>query len=560
MTAALAARAQHATPSRVAVLACSCSIALGVNALAVNQGLQRAWLEEIWLPRVPHGLELHIAAGVVALLATVATVLAWRSGRAAAALWPALRWAPVFALATWFALLAFPAPLARFDVQLAACVSAALWSALLGLAAWWSAPRWPRWLRRLEIVALELALCTAAAELGLRWLRDAGGSFVLASETAEAESFVLANRRKPGSPYFGFTVDSNGMVDEEPDRLGPEQPWVACIGDSFSVAVVPHHRHYTTIAERELGVPIYNLGVSSSGPREYRYMLERFALPRAPKLVVIALFIGNDIAGSDKSAEAHTRLWCDPRDSVLTMLAHRWQVIAAERREREVARAASEENPDSIEFIHRVGKRWQIERRMPWLRDPLVERETFTRERFLQIERTRLWFLLRRSLPRYQGIFDDLARLQASCGDTTLAVLLIPDEYQVDDALWEELAHPPFPADIERDLPQKALKAWLDEHGIPHLDLLPALRAAEPLADGKRHVYHLNDTHLNTRGNKIVGLALAEFVRSLEAFELPEKSRKPKRAAGGERKGKRGRSAEKPLDETSEVEGQQQQR
>jgi hypothetical protein len=44
--------------------------------------------------------------------------------------------------------------------------------------------------------------------------------------------------------------------------------------------------------------------------------------------------------------------------------------------------------------------------------------------------------------------------------------------------------------------------------------VLPHLRAAPREDDGKLHVYHLRDTHLNRKGNEIVGRALAEFVRN----------------------------------------------
>jgi hypothetical protein len=53
--------------------------------------------------------------------------------------------------------------------------------------------------------------------------------------------------------------------------------------------------------------------------------------------------------------------------------------------------------------------------------------------------------------------------------------------------------------------------------GIPVFDLLPVMRAVEPLADGKRHLYHLTDTHWNVRGNAVAGAELAKFVRALLA-------------------------------------------
>ena len=38
------------------------------------------------------------------------------------------------------------------------------------------------------------------------------------------------------------------------------------------------------------------------------------------------------------------------------------------------------------------------------------------------------------------------------------------------------------------------------------------MRAVPKEADGRRHLYHLRDTHWNARGNELAGEALAKFV------------------------------------------------
>ena len=60
---------------------------------------------------------------------------------------------------------------------------------------------------------------------------------------------------------------------------------------------------------------------------------------------------------------------------------------------------------------------------------------------------------------------------------------------------------------------------WLSRQGIPTVDLLPPLLAVEPLADGRRHLFHLRDTHFNARGNDVAGKALAEGLRALLGLE-----------------------------------------
>jgi lysophospholipase L1-like esterase len=92
-----------------------------------------------------------------------------------------------------------------------------------------------------------------------------------------------------------------------------------------------------------------------------------------------------------------------------------------------------------------------------------------------------------------------------------LAVMIIPDVFQVEDRLWSEVA--PAGADRARRMRSVAItRKWLEEHSFAYLDLLPVLRGVRPLADGELHLYKLNDTHFNARGNAVVGRALAAFL------------------------------------------------
>ena len=90
--------------------------------------------------------------------------------------------------------------------------------------------------------------------------------------------------------------------------------------------------------------------------------------------------------------------------------------------------------------------------------------------------------------------------------------MLIPDEFQVEDGLWDEVVAS-VGSRLDRDQPQDRIRAFLRQEGLPSLDLLPILRAVPPLADGQRHLYHLQDTHFNVRGNQVAGEKLAEFLR-----------------------------------------------
>ena len=94
-------------------------------------------------------------------------------------------------------------------------------------------------------------------------------------------------------------MNSHGDYDDEPALRRKEHPLIISIGDSFSAGVVPHDDHFTTVAERILrgGADVYNLGVAGIDPRGYLYLLQREALPRHPDILLVNLFIGNDVEG-----------------------------------------------------------------------------------------------------------------------------------------------------------------------------------------------------------------------------------------------------------------------
>ena len=123
---------------------------------------------------------------------------------------------------------------------------------------------------------------------------------------------------------------------------------------------------------------------------------------------------------------------------------------------------------------------------------------------------------------RYQDFFRSLETIHKLVGDK-LVVILIPDEFQVNDALYEKLIlKNKGMAKFERQSPQQRIRAYGNKNDIPVLDLLPALLEAEK--DGR--TYHLRDTHWNALGNRIAGGEVASFLLqhlSLGRFKPNEK-------------------------------------
>src|SRR5207245_7863955 len=136
-----------------------------------------------------------------------------------------------------------------------------------------------------------------------------------------------ANRQQPGTMYFGFPINSGGHFDTEfVPRSATSNRIVVWIGDSFSYGVVPRYYHFTQVAERELpGVTIYNMGYPGLGPSDYLYLLEHEALPLAPDLVVVELFVGNDV--TDTPPPPARARWYDADSYLPAIVWHRQRIL-----------------------------------------------------------------------------------------------------------------------------------------------------------------------------------------------------------------------------------------
>jgi len=402
------------------------------------------------------------------------------------------------------------------EVSLAFAYGAyALWSLLL--------PRLrrivsPRLGRGLDLLCMNLVLLVGLAEVGLRAVRVIRPSHLLVTDSTPAEIRREAGRQEPGSMRFGFPMNEGGHYDTEfVGRTERTRPLVVSIGDSFSYGMVPLPFHFTSVAERETGVEIYNVGFPGTGPGDYLYLLEQLALPLEPDLVVVQLFLGNDVTAPHQ--ETSPARWHDADRYLVAVVWFRLQLL----RKAEVtalANTADRFDPTPEE----------LNRRYPWLSTPSLEKPSLSRAVYREMEKQQAWVLGMPHAGVYERFFEALGKLERAAGRVPLAFVLIPDEFQVEDPLWKEIVSE-SDDDLDLDLSQRKVVAWLDARGRAVLDLLPVLRAVEPFEDGWRHLYHLQDTHFNARGNEIAGRALAGFVERLlsEGSAVAE----PGRSSGG---------------------------
>jgi len=450
-----------------------------------------------------------LAGSIAALLACVVALSAV-SRRGVPRLAPPLRalfCALVLAAAFQFALLQ---PYKARTAHIALGLGFGAWGGLL-----MAAPYVPRRLSAaLDVALMNACVIAVLGEVSLRVAAVVRPSRLLSIADSPAGR-IRAFRLPPGSIYFGAPVNSQGFYDGEPPAT---RPLVVSIGDSFGFGIVPHAYHFTTVAERaQPGVSVYNMGIAAIGPPEYRWLLEREAMPLRPDAVVVMLFLGNDI-GQANPSPGPLQLLLDRDNLLLFQAPRRLARVHDERRRQEAEAGMDGEGATSLKTKAYRDERLTgdaVVQAFPWLEDPALEPPSYSAERFLEIESRVASMTCAGPAPRMFAEFTaELARIRAVARGTPLLFVLIPDEMQVNDDLWGEvLARSEEP--LDRDLAQRAVGAWLSREGIPYLDLLPAMRAAPPLADGRRHLYHLRNTHWNARGNRVAGEEIARAIAPL---------------------------------------------
>lgn len=359
-------------------------------------------------------------------------------------------------------------------------------------------------LARVDLVASNVVAAVVVLELALAsWARIAPSPLLFA-ETVEAR--VEAARPAPHSSWLGGSLNEGGYLDEPFFAAGDGDLVVAVLADSFGIGVVPYAENYVTIAEERLRevlgsryqrVALHNFGVPAVGLEEYAYLLETEALRTGPTLVVLCIFVGNDITG-DRPFGAPPR----GRFSLQS-----WYVVQLPVRLLARARA-----PEYVEGLAAGADA------KPG-RGPSREPPRFSPEDYLDLESRRLDVTNtadRRVEKRYARFFSGLDYFSDRL-DGRLVVLVFPDEFQVEDDLWRRaLELQRSPEDHDRDLPQRRIATWASANEVALVDTTDALRRAQREAP----VYAPRNTHLNTRGNRVAGELLAEqLTRSLTGAE-----------------------------------------
>ena len=388
--------------------------------------------------------------------------------------------------------------------------------------------RWRRWLVfavvqfAVVLVLGELAVRLASPRhRGLRMLLNASTN---AGDFSDAETLPELMGRtmlgfSPGSVDYGFVLNSRSFRTREYD-LGPARRGlrVAALGDSFTFAsgALPHEDHWTTLLENELDdrsdrpIEVLRLGVPDTGPAFQLRLWQIEVSHLAPDVVVLAFFVGNDFVDH----QGDCGVFGGGDGGLSGRLASVSALYRAARNLRRVWgsgagvwRGAGETG---------VGGQTGGQPVPGYSEDFDPNQPTFGRDRFLAIEAGRMALCLGSEEEGFQRLADiaaaTVSELAAEVEATgaKFVVMLIPDQYQVDDSLVDEVLRHDGGSRDDYDLerPQRVLGDALDATGIQVLDLLPVFRAAG--AGGA--LYRPRDTHWNRRGNELAAAGLADVL------------------------------------------------
>ena len=133
-----------------------------------------------------------------------------------------------------------------------------------------------------DLACMNLCVLFVGLELALRLVAAFVPSPLFAQDSTDARGWLAANRLRPGALLMGFPRQLARLLRR---RAGAARAtaWSPPIGDSFTVGIVPHDFHFTTVAERALGCPIYAIGEYAVGPEEYALLERDEALPLASR-------------------------------------------------------------------------------------------------------------------------------------------------------------------------------------------------------------------------------------------------------------------------------------
>lgn len=287
-------------------------------------------------------------------------------------------------------------------------------------------------------------------------------------------------------PAITVEYDAEGFRNPE----GMEDWTVAVAGDSFTeLGCLAYEDLFTTVIGRSLGVAVKNLGVSYTGPRAHLAYLRAFGIAPGTRHAVVVFFEGNDLADLAAESEALARWRRTGRREVREFVPQPSFLGA-------LVGAFSGDGRGAIEVT-----------------GPDLVTATFPTPRG-GVPVTLIYTppgrdgLTDEAVGRLDGVLGELAAIGRERG-IAVWMAYMPCKRRVLDGL---VAFAPAASEAVRSWRPSDLPSLVADRceaaGVGFVDLTPALR--EETERSHELTYNsIYDTHLNARGSRAVGRALA---------------------------------------------------
>lgn len=325
-------------------------------------------------------------------------------------------------------------------------------------------------------------------------------------------------RVRPGATWGVWHANRFGFNDRDHTTVKPPGVLrVVILGDSFNWAGGPDGNYTALLQQRFDAAPpgdsveIVNAGYPGTHPGEQLIALRRYGLPLAPDVVMLGVFVGNDLLEAqpwrrvipvggeltpiDLRRTAILTLWSTP----FLLRSHAWRFLTG---------------------------RWAIARLRlaAWWRgaDLATTGATVPDDVFYDIERDRMRVAavppdadVATGEAEVLAAIDAMQTLTQAAG-AELVVAAYPDAFQVDEPLRTAvLRHAAHDADrFAWERPQQVLAEHCRERDVPYVDLLPAFREAEARGSA---LYLRNEPHWSAEGQALAATLLEPMLRSVLA-------------------------------------------
>ena len=348
----------------------------------------------------------------------------------------------------------------------------------------------------------------------LLYLPSVSTNFARFDTTEELVGWALPGL-EPGETVAGFVLNSRGLRTHEyaVERQGGLR--VVALGDSFTWGEVPFADTWPVRLQSQLrktlernDVEVISLAVPAIGPKFYLRMWELEGRKLQPDLVVVGLFVGNDLTDHSRAR---------PKTSRYSWLVEHSLAARAVRNLVRVVRSGA--RTDAGEEQYQPISSEQIGYELPGYAagfDP--SQKVFKDEEFMRIEWNRMaiclednrplvWRLMRKAGP----LLKELDRSVRDSG-AVLVIFLIPDEFQVDDELSARLLekNDTDPKEYVPNMPQKILMRYLSENGIHSIDGLEEFRSRSTV----ENLYRPSNTHWNAAGNQLAAEMIVDYLQA----------------------------------------------